>query len=121
MVQITTNTLFQVGELHRVEAFQATFALKSSRCADPDEPVKTSTVTKSRSGANVSSLSNLAEPRQNHRVLKLACPWIASARERHGALTFEPKGASPAFGHDWTRDLTSVTGLRPPSTSDQLR
>jgi len=32
---------------------------------------------------------NLAEPRQDHRVLKLACPRIAGARERRGARMFE--------------------------------
>jgi hypothetical protein len=37
---------------------------------------------------------------------------IAGARERHAAHLFERVRASPAFGHDWTRDLTSVTGLQ---------
>jgi hypothetical protein len=55
---------------------------------------------------------NLAEPRQDHRVLKLTCRRIACARERQGARVFEREHASPAFGHDWTHDLTSFTGLQ---------
>ena len=52
---------------------------------------------------------NLAEPHQDHRVLKLACRPIAGARKRQGARMFEWR-ASPAFGHDRTHDLTSFTG-----------
>ena len=43
---------------------------------------------------------NLAEPRQDHRVLKLACRRIACARKRQSARMFEREHASPAFGHD---------------------
>ena len=45
---------------------------------------------------------DVAEPRQDHRVLKLACRRIAGARERQGARVFERERASPPFGHDWT-------------------
>ena len=45
---------------------------------------------------------NLAEPRQDHRVLKLARRRIAGAGERQSARMFERERASPAFGHDWT-------------------
>ena len=55
---------------------------------------------------------NLAEPRQDHRVLKLACRRIAGARKRQSARVFERERASPAFGHDRTYDLTSFTGLQ---------
>src|SRR5208337_1908087 len=48
-----------------------------------------------------------AEPRQDHRVLKLGCRRIAGARERQGARVFERERTSPAFGHDWTHDLLS--------------
>jgi len=50
---------------------------------------------------------DFAEPRQDHRVLKLSCRRIAGARERQGARVFERERASPAFGHDWTHDLLS--------------
>ena len=53
---------------------------------------------------------NLAEPHQDHRVLKLACRRIAGAGKRQSARVFERERASPAFGHDWTYDLTSFTG-----------
>ena len=55
---------------------------------------------------------NLAEPRQDYRVLKLACRQIAGAGKRQCARVFERERASPAFGHDWTHDLTSLTGLQ---------
>ena len=55
---------------------------------------------------------DFAEPRQNHRVLKLTCRRIAGARERQGACVFECERTSPAFGHDWTHDLLSFTGLQ---------
>ena len=55
---------------------------------------------------------DLAEPRQDHRVLKLACRRIAGAGKRQSARVFERERASPAFGHDWTHDLTSFTGLQ---------
>ena len=45
---------------------------------------------------------NLAEPRQDHRVLKLACRRIAGAGKRHSARVFERERASPTFGYDWT-------------------
>ena len=55
---------------------------------------------------------NLAEPRQDHRVLKLACRRIAGARKRQSARVFERERASPPFRHDWTHDLTSFAGLQ---------
>ena len=55
---------------------------------------------------------DFAEPREDHRVLKLACRRIASARERQGARVFERECASPAFGHDWTHDLLSFAGFQ---------
>jgi hypothetical protein len=42
--------------------------------------------------------SDLAEPRQDHGVLKLACRRIAGARERQSAGVFECERTSPAFG-----------------------
>jgi hypothetical protein len=45
---------------------------------------------------------DLAEPREDHRVLKLACRRIAGAGKRQSARVFERKSASPAFGYDWT-------------------
>ena len=54
---------------------------------------------------------DLAEPREDHRVLKLSCRRIAGARERQGARVFECERASPAFGHDWTHDLLSFARL----------
>jgi hypothetical protein len=55
---------------------------------------------------------NLAKPRQDHRVLKLACRRIASATERQGARVPERECASPPFGHDWTHDLPGFAGLQ---------
>jgi hypothetical protein len=55
---------------------------------------------------------NLAEPRQDHRVMKLACRRIAGAGNRQSARVFERERTSPAFGHDWTHNLTSFTGLQ---------
>ena len=55
---------------------------------------------------------NLAEPRQDHRVLKLACRRIAGARKRQSARVFERERASPAFRHNWTHDLSRSTGLQ---------
>ena len=55
---------------------------------------------------------DLAEPRQDRRVPKLACRRIAGARERQGAAVFECERTSPAFGHDWTHDLPSLAGLQ---------
>ena len=55
---------------------------------------------------------NLAEPRQDHRVLKLGCRRIAGARKRQSARVFERERASPPFRHDWTHDLTSFAGLQ---------
>ena len=55
---------------------------------------------------------DLAEPREDHRVLKLACRRIAGAGKRQSARVFERERASPAFGHDRTHDLTSFTGLQ---------
>jgi hypothetical protein len=45
---------------------------------------------------------DLAEPREDHRVLKLACRRIAGAGKRHSARVFERQCASPVLGHDWT-------------------
>ena len=45
---------------------------------------------------------DLAEPGEDHRVLKLACRRIAGARKRQSARVFERKHASSAFGYDWT-------------------
>ena len=56
--------------------------------------------------------SDLSEPREDHRVLKLACRRIADARKRQSARVFERERASPAFRHDRTHDLTSFTGLQ---------
>ena len=56
--------------------------------------------------------SDLAEPRQDHRVLKLTCRRIAGARKRQRARVFERERASPAFGYDWTHELTSFTRLQ---------
>ena len=56
--------------------------------------------------------SDLAEPRQDHRVLKLACRRIAGARESQGAGVFDCERTSPAFSHDWTHDLPSFAGLQ---------
>ena len=55
---------------------------------------------------------NLAEPRQDHRVPKLASRRIAGARERQGTGVFECERTSAAFGHDWTHDLLSFTGFQ---------
>src|SRR5271165_6541032 len=55
---------------------------------------------------------HVAEPRQDHRVLKLACRRIAGARERQRARVFECERASPAFGHNWTHDLLSFARLQ---------
>jgi hypothetical protein len=45
---------------------------------------------------------DLAEPREDHCVLKLACRRIAGAGKRYSAGVFERERASPAFGYDWT-------------------
>jgi hypothetical protein len=55
---------------------------------------------------------DLAEPREDHRVLKLPCRRIAGAGKRHSARMFERQYASPALGHDWTHNLTSFTRLK---------
>jgi hypothetical protein len=55
---------------------------------------------------------DLAEPREDHRVLKLACRGIAGAGKCHSAGVFERQCASPAFRHDWTHNLTSFTRLK---------
>jgi hypothetical protein len=55
---------------------------------------------------------DLAEPREDHRVLKLACRRIASAGKCQSARVLERKRAGPAFGYDWTHDLTSFTRLQ---------
>ena len=44
---------------------------------------------------------DLAEPCEDHRVLKLARRRIAGAGERQSARVFERERASPAFGYDW--------------------
>ena len=45
---------------------------------------------------------DLAEPREGHRVLKLASRRIAGAGKCQSTRVFERERASPAFGHDWT-------------------
>ena len=55
---------------------------------------------------------DLAKLRQDHRVLKLARRRIAGAGKCQSARVFERERASPAFGHDWTHDLTSFTRLQ---------
>ena len=55
---------------------------------------------------------DFAEPRQDHRVLKLACCRIAGAGKCQSARVFERERASPAFGYDWTHDLASFTRLQ---------
>jgi hypothetical protein len=55
---------------------------------------------------------DLAEPREDHRVLKLACRRIAGAGKCQSARVFERERASPAFGYDWTQNLTGFTGLQ---------
>ena len=55
---------------------------------------------------------DFTEPRQDHRVLKLACRRIAGARERQGTRMFERERASPAFGHDWTHAFLSFAGFQ---------
>jgi hypothetical protein len=55
---------------------------------------------------------DLPEPRTDHRVLKLACRRIAGAGKCQSTRMFEHERASPAFGYDWTWDLTSFTRLQ---------
>ena len=43
---------------------------------------------------------DVAEPRQDHRLLKLACRRIAGARERQGARVFDRERTGPPFGND---------------------
>jgi hypothetical protein len=50
---------------------------------------------------------DLPEPREDHRVLKLACRRIAGAGKCQSTRMFERERASPAFSHDWTQNLTS--------------
>ena len=45
---------------------------------------------------------DLAEPREDHRVLKLACRRIAGSGKRDSARVFERERASPAFGYNRT-------------------
>ena len=52
---------------------------------------------------------DLAEPRQDHRALKLACRWMPV---RENATAPACSRASPAFGHDWTQNLMGVTRLQ---------
>ena len=42
-------------------------------------------------------------------MLKLACRRIVGAEKGYSACMFERERASPAFGYDWTQDLTSFT------------
>jgi hypothetical protein len=58
------------------------------------------------------SRSSLAEPHQDHRVLKLACRWIAGPGKRRCARMLERERACPPLGNDRTHDLTSFTGLQ---------
>ena len=55
---------------------------------------------------------DIAEPREDHRVLKLACRRIAGARERQRARVFERERASPAFGDEWPHGLPSFAWLQ---------
>jgi hypothetical protein len=55
---------------------------------------------------------DLAKLRQDHRVLKLACRRIAGAGKCHRTRMFERQRAGPAFGYDWTHNLTSFTRLQ---------
>jgi hypothetical protein len=50
---------------------------------------------------------NLAEPRQDHPVLKLSCRRITGARKRQSTHVFDREGARPALARDWPHDLTS--------------
>ena len=52
---------------------------------------------------------DFAEPRQDHRVLKLACRRIAGAGKCQSARVFERERASLALSYHWTQDLTSFT------------
>jgi hypothetical protein len=52
---------------------------------------------------------DLAEPREDHCILKLACRRIAGAGKGYSAGMFERERTRPAFGYDWTQDLTSFT------------
>jgi hypothetical protein len=45
---------------------------------------------------------DLAEPREDHCILKLACRRIAGAGKRYSAGVFERERARPAFGYKWT-------------------
>jgi hypothetical protein len=45
---------------------------------------------------------DLAEPREDHCILKLACRRIAGAGKRYSAGVFERERARPAFGYNWT-------------------
>jgi hypothetical protein len=55
---------------------------------------------------------DLPEPREDHRVLKLACRRIAGAGKCQSTRVFERERASPPFGHDWTQNLTGFTRLQ---------
>jgi hypothetical protein len=55
---------------------------------------------------------DLAEPREDHRVLKLACRRIAGARKGYSARVFERQRARAPFGNDWTHNLTSFARLK---------
>jgi hypothetical protein len=45
---------------------------------------------------------DLAKPRQDHRVLKLARRRIAGAGKSQRTRVSHRKRASPTFGYDWT-------------------
>ena len=45
---------------------------------------------------------NLAEPRQDHRVLKLACRGSPVRENATAPACWERERASPTFGYDWT-------------------
>ena len=53
---------------------------------------------------------NIAEPREHHRVVKLARRRITGARERQRASVFEGERASPAFGDERTHHIPSFAG-----------
>ena len=43
---------------------------------------------------------DIAEPREDHRIVKLACRGIAGARKRQRASVFEGVRASSLFGDE---------------------
>ena len=58
---------------------------------------------------------DLPEPRQDHGVLKLTCLSDRWCGKMPSARVFQRERSSPAFGHDWTQNLTGFPGFRSPS------